>query len=93
MYEGGRMERKARMQGTPASETPATQTVQRFATLQEAQAAAVRRYPDLGKAGSPFNQRFLEKHAAYKAKNDPILNSPDWPMHIATEVAGDLATR
>ena len=65
----------------------------RYATVQDAQAAAIARYSDLAKAGSPFNQRFLEKHAAYKAKNDPILNSPDWPMVIATEVAGEVAAR
>ena len=65
----------------------------RYATVQDAQAAAIVRYPDLAKASSPFNQRFLEKHAAYKAKHDPILDSPDWPMKIATEVAGDLAAR
>ena len=65
----------------------------RYATVQDAQAAAITRYPDLAKASSPFNQRFLEKHAAYKAKHDPILDSPDWPMKIATEVAGDLAAR
>jgi hypothetical protein len=93
MYESALAARKARMQATPSTELPATQTAQRFATLQEAQAAAVRRYPELGKAGSTFNQRFLQKHAAYKARNDPLLNSPDWPMRIATEVAAELAAR
>ena len=93
MYEGGIMARKARMQDRISAESSANDAPQNFASLQEAQAAAVRRYPELGKAGSTFNQRFLQKHAAYKAKNDPILSSLDWPMKIAAEVAGELSAR
>ncbi len=93
MHEGGIMAQKARIQERMSAESSATEITQNFASLQEAQAAAVRRYPELGKAGSPFNQRFLQKHAAYKAKNDPILGSLDWPMKIAAEVAGELAAR
>jgi hypothetical protein len=62
----------------------------RFATVRQAQVAAVERYPDLGKAGTPFNQRFLAKYAAYKAQNSAVLSSPEWPWHLANEVAGEL---
>jgi hypothetical protein len=64
-----------------------------FATVQDAQAAALARYPDLAKPDSPFNRRFLEKHTAYKAKSDAMLTGTDWPMRIANEVAAEVNPR
>jgi hypothetical protein len=61
-----------------------------FVDTRQAQAAAMERYPDLAKAGSRFNQRFLDKHRAYKAQNSSLLTSPDWPWIVATEVAAEL---
>lgn len=61
-----------------------------YATSQEAQAAAMKQYPELGQAGSAFNKRFLEKHRVYKEQNHSVLNSPDWPISVAREVAAEL---
>jgi hypothetical protein len=73
------------------TETPeAGKTETHYSTVQEAQAAAIQRYPDLGKAGTPFNQRFLEKHKRYQAETPDVLVASDWPMRIAAEVAGEL---
>lgn len=64
--------------------------VQQFNSVSEAQQAAIARYPDLGKAGTVFNQRFLDLHSGYKLMNDPMLANPNWPMRIAEEVAKSL---
>jgi len=64
----------------------------RFATVKEAQDAALSRYPDLGVAGSPFNQRFVEKHKRYQAEKPDVLASADWPWRLAQEVATELGT-
>lgn len=60
-------------------------------TTQAAQAEAVRLYPELGKAGSPINQRFLKEVDEAKRANDPVLAKPDWPVTIAKRVAGESA--
>ena len=61
-----------------------------FGTVEEAQMVAVRRYPDLGRAGTPFNQRFLQKYHQHKAANPGMFESPGWPVVIAAEVATEL---
>jgi tetrahydromethanopterin S-methyltransferase subunit G len=65
-------------------------TVQTFVSVKAAQAAAMHRYPDLGKSGSAFNQRFLEKHKRYQSERPDVLLSNEWPMLIAIEVANEL---
>jgi hypothetical protein len=62
-----------------------------YANAQEAQTAAVQRYPALGVGGSAFNQRFLEKHRRYQSENASLFTSPDWPIIIADEVAAELS--
>lgn len=62
-----------------------------FATQKDAQAAAVKKFPELGVAGSPFNKAFLEKHAKLKSEGSPILSTPGWPMKLAEEVASEIA--
>jgi hypothetical protein len=73
--------------------TQEASTAQSYGSSQEAQAAAIKQYPDLGKAGSAFNLRFLEKHRVLKERNDPVLKTPGWPVVLAREVAGELKTR
>jgi hypothetical protein len=88
--------KRAPTAATAATAAPiktSTASVPRFATVQDAQAAALARYPDLGKPDSAFNRRFIEKHAAYRAKSDAILNGTDWPMKIANEVAMEVSAR
>ena len=73
-----------------ATQPELPRTVQTFVSVEAAQIAAMRRYPDLGKSGSAFNQRFLEKHKRYRSERSDILFRNDWPMLIAAEVAKEL---
>lgn len=63
-----------------------------YATQQEAQAAALKKYPALGVAGSAFNKAFLEKHTKLKAEGAALLGTPGWPMKVAEEVAKETGT-
>jgi hypothetical protein len=65
-------------------------TARTFVSVEAAQAAAMHRYPDLGKSGSAFNQRFLEKYKRYQRERPDVLLSNEWPMLIAIEVAKEL---
>lgn len=56
-------------------------------TTAEAQAEAVRRYPQLGLASSPLNHAFLEKYQQLKASNSSQLQDPTWPLHLARDLA------
>jgi hypothetical protein len=56
-------------------------------TEAEARAEAVRRYPQLGIAGSPMNKAFLERYNQLKAEAPDYLQAPDWPLRLAAEVA------
>jgi len=56
-------------------------------TPATAQAEAMRRYPDLGIAGSPLNRAFLEKYQSLKAGNSPDLQDPAWPLHLTRKIA------
>ena len=48
---------------------------------------AIRLYPALGVAGSPFNTRFLELQKKYAAERPDYFRDPDWPITLAREVA------
>ena len=61
-----------------------------FATVEEAQAAAVKRYPDLGRTGTEFNRRFVEKYNHYKTNAPNFLNTPNWPWLLAAQVAAEI---
>lgn len=91
-YFGGQAHvEEAAVPGEGSSNQPARpHPAQTFASVEAAQAAAMRRYPDLGKSGSPFNQRFLEKHRRYQKERPDKLSGNDWPMVIAAEVAAEL---
>ncbi len=58
-------------------------------TVQTSQAKAVRLYPELGRAGSPMNQRFLKAFREATKTHDPILSHPDWPLEIANRIANE----
>jgi hypothetical protein len=51
------------------------------------QAAAIKAYPELAVRGSKLNALFLDKVKALQAANDPILQTDDWPMQIASQLA------
>lgn len=65
----------------PASQTP------RFASVEQAQQEALRRYPDLGVAGSKFNAEFIVRHQRYKRENPAFLQDASWPVRLAEETA------
>ena len=56
-------------------------------TIQNWQAEAIRKYPDLAKAGSPFHTKFFSLHAELKEKQPTIFTTPSWPMVLADRTA------
>jgi hypothetical protein len=77
----------------PAAPTPAASSPpppapdQHFATVADAQKEALRRYPDLGVAGSRFNAGFVALYARYKQERPALFQDPSWPLQIAETVA------
>jgi hypothetical protein len=55
-----------------------------------ASAQAVARYPELGKAGSPFHQEFTRRLRIYSAENPQASKDSTLAMKLADEVAKDL---
>jgi hypothetical protein len=70
----------------PAAETYA-------AAVKDAQHAAVARYPALGKAGTEFNTRFVTAYRQLRASDPNYFSDPEWPLHLADEIARDLKER
>ncbi|MEI7730649.1 MAG: hypothetical protein WCO56_13830 [Verrucomicrobiota bacterium] len=58
--------------------------------LDGVSAPVVARYPELGKAGSPFQQEFLRRRQVYAAENPQFTNDNAWAMKLASEVAKEL---
>lgn len=58
--------------------------------VNAAQRAAVARYPDLGRAGTEFNIRFVTAHRQLRASEPGYFTDPEWPLHLADEIARDL---
>src|SRR3954466_6576672 len=58
----------------------------------QAQAEAVKRFPELGQEGSLFRQAFLERTAKYRRESPAVLERPGWPLKLAEEVAAALTT-
>jgi hypothetical protein len=63
------------------------QTPARYATVAEAQKAAMKKYPALRVAGSDFNKRFLALHSKYRKERPGLFHDNNWPVSIADEVA------
>ncbi|MEA3213819.1 MAG: hypothetical protein QOE70_6876 [Chthoniobacter sp.] len=76
---------------TPVAATPAPAPAAAPPTYSEAvlnaQRAAVARYPALGKAGTPFNTKFLAVHRQRRFENPTYFDDPEWPLRLADEVA------
>lgn len=58
-----------------------------FTSAEEAKREAVRKFPELGIAGSKFNNAFLARHKFYQQTRPEYLNDPSWPMRLAEEVS------
>jgi hypothetical protein len=69
---------------TPAVFAP----LPRFATVAEAQREAIRRYPELGVPGSPFNSEFVALYKRYKRERPDVFQDNSWPLQLAQEIAG-----
>ena len=65
---------------TPAP-TPA------FATVAEAQRAAIERYPALSIGGSRLNAAFVARYKLYKQTRPEYFTESAWPMNLAEEVS------
>lgn len=67
-------------------------TVSAFGQAASAQyqQAAVQQFPELAIEGSPFHKAFIQAFASARAANDPVLNSPEWPLILAQRVAASM---
>ncbi|MEA3209038.1 MAG: hypothetical protein QOE70_2095 [Chthoniobacter sp.] len=74
-------------QAIAANTSIATTPTHRLTTIAEAQREAVRRYPQLGTAGSPLNKAFVAEFNRRKQANPDFFRTPDWPMRLADELA------
>ncbi len=72
----------------PPIPTPAPQTY--ADAVNTAQHVAVARYPDLGRAGTLFNTRFVTAYRQLRASEPNYFTDPGWPLHLADEIARDL---
>jgi MFS family permease len=54
-------------------------------TVEDAQREAVRRFPQLGVAGSAFNREFLARAARYRTEKPAYFQDVQWPLHLAQE--------
>ncbi|MCX6981095.1 MAG: hypothetical protein NTV08_10140 [Verrucomicrobia bacterium] len=64
-----------------------TQARPQFATVAEAQRAAVQIYPDLGIAGSKLNIKFVTRYKQYQVTRPDYFRDPSWPLRLAEEIA------
>lgn len=51
------------------------------------QKAAVAKYPDLGRAGTRFNARYVAAYHRLQADEPFYFSNPEWPMRLADEIA------
>ncbi|XHR27521.1 MAG: YqaE/Pmp3 family membrane protein [Chthoniobacteraceae bacterium] len=68
-----------------ASATSAQATT--FKTVSDAQAEAIRRFPDLAKKDSALNKAFLALYNEAKTSRPALLTAPDWPIRLAEKAA------
>jgi hypothetical protein len=55
----------------------------RFIGIRE----AVRRYPDIGVAGSRLNMEFVARHKRYQKEHPEYFRDTSWPLRLAEESA------
>ncbi|MEP6672846.1 MAG: hypothetical protein ABJF10_27025 [Chthoniobacter sp.] len=54
-------------------------------SVAEAQAQAVKSYPQLSVLNSPLNHEFVTRYKRYQATNKDYFKNPDWPLALAAE--------
>lgn len=68
--------------------TPSSRAPRSYAeAVAASQVAAVARYPDLGKAGSRFNTRFIAAYRRLRVDEPAVFADPDWPLRLAERLA------
>ena len=58
----------------------------RFATVADAEKAAVQRYPDLGILGSKLNAEFVARYNLYQRTRPEYFSDVAWPVRLAEEL-------
>ncbi len=56
-------------------------------TVADAQKQAAAKYPDLSRAGTPLNTKFVELYREASASNPTLLSNPNWPVILADKAA------
>lgn len=90
------MELLAPMPAKPAADAPvadektALEKQMLAQALQRAQTEAARRYPALGRAGTPENRAFVDAVTDLNRRKSPMLDDPDWPIELAQSLAQRL---
>lgn len=75
----------------PTPRAPATpRPVPNSAAAIQAQKRATLSYPDLARANSPLNKRFVEKVRAAQTERPEIFDDPEWPTILAKEARASL---
>jgi hypothetical protein len=54
-------------------------------TVDEAQQAAVEKYPDLTRAGTPIHTKFLQLFHEVQETDPSLLSNPEWPLILADQ--------
>jgi hypothetical protein len=58
---------------------------------EESKARAVAEFPDLGKAGTVMNSRFVARAKQLAEQNADELNDPNWPYLLAVKMRAELS--
>jgi hypothetical protein len=64
--------------------------VQKFSNSEDAKLAALKLYPALGVAGSPFNQDFVARVQEARQKRPELFQTAEWPLVLALETAATM---
>ncbi|MEI9893689.1 MAG: hypothetical protein WDN28_07255 [Chthoniobacter sp.] len=56
-----------------------------LAAVEAAQHEALRRFPQLGIAGSHLNKEFLARYTKYERERPAFFHDPSWPLTLAEE--------
>jgi uncharacterized membrane protein YqaE (UPF0057 family) len=73
------------------SPSSAPQALRPLAT-NESQREALRRFPELGIAGSKLNKEFLVRYRRYQHERPDFFRDTSWPVHLAEEVSKTVSS-
>ncbi len=77
--------------GNEAAVSPTDAANQFQQAVAASQSRAVKKYPALGVANSPFNQAFIASYQQLRRQQSARLNAPDWPEKLADECAAQIS--